>query len=823
MVGNGGESTRTRTTTVLVFLTWIRLRDRWQNCVAVSVILGVVLGTALFAVAGARRTQSSYDRFLRAANASTMSVATPTGFVQSDVDAVAALVGVAHSGTYVGFQVLVLVDGKPDFRQALQTEASLDGAFFDQDRFAVRLGRRPDPSRPDEVAFNELAAHLYGYQVGQRLHLGVYRVEDYQDPTFFANAPPPQTTIEVTVAGVGSFTDELFQDEADRSPRMLMTQAFTAQNESLATYGFQGLVLARGDAGVASLTDELGSIREPGTSEVHVTSVDREHARRALRPLSIVLVVFGAMAVMVALVLGGQALRRMQRRDLSEVSVLRSLGASSRTVVAASLIAPLFTIAGTAVVAAVVAVSASPLMPLGPARPFEAEKGIDVDVTVIGLGVAVVAVVLAGVVLLGGHAMSRSKRTRAVDRRRPGRLGLASAISKSPIASIGLGMALDSSGQSRAVPMRSVMAGTALAVAALVGAISFDGNLQSLTHTPALYGWNWDAAIFSGDGYDNLDPAKTSAILAADQAVAAWSGAYFGSAEVDRLDVPLLGMDPSSQVLPPVVRGRSIANDTEIVLGTETAAAIGKGIGDSITLGSASGSHVVRIVGIMTFPSIGRVHVEHVSLGVGGLVAPSLVPGYDRNLFGALQPGVGPNVAFLRFSPGTDAQAELANLRGTTAPLSGVAGLDVLLVKRPSEIVIAATFAHAPLWVTAGFAVLAALSLCLALIASVRRRRRDLAVLRALGFTGRQLGQTVVWNATFVMIVGLAIGVPVGVVGSNTLWRLFAHQIEVVARPRSSAIATIAIVAVALVAANLAAIVPARQARKLDAAVILRS
>ncbi|MEO7370778.1 MAG: hypothetical protein ABIZ69_07950, partial [Ilumatobacteraceae bacterium] len=225
MVGNGGESTRTRTTTVLVFLTWIRLRDRWQNCVAVSVILGVVLGTALFAVAGARRTQSSYDRFLRAANASTMSVATPTGFVQSDVDAVAALVGVAHSGTYVGFQVLVLVDGKPDFRQALQTEASLDGAFFDQDRFAVRLGRRPDPSRPDEVAFNELAAHLYGYQVGQRLHLGVYRVEDYQDPTFFANAPPPQTTIEVTVAGVGSFTDELFQDEADRSPRMLMTQA----------------------------------------------------------------------------------------------------------------------------------------------------------------------------------------------------------------------------------------------------------------------------------------------------------------------------------------------------------------------------------------------------------------------------------------------------------------------------------------------------------------------------------------------------------------------------------------------------------------------
>jgi len=53
-----------------------------------------------------------------------------------------------------------------------------------------------------------------------------------------------------------------------------------------------------------------------------------------------------------------------------------------------------------------------------------------------------------------------------------------------------------------------------------------------------------------------------------------------------------------------------------------------------------------------------------------------------------------------------------------------------------------------------GLALGAVSALALTLIASVRRRRRDLAVLRMLGFTNRQLAAVVAWQST--IAVGIA-------------------------------------------------------------------
>ena len=44
------------------------LRQRWRSYVAITVLIGVVGGIGLFAIAGARRTQSAYPRFLRSVN-----------------------------------------------------------------------------------------------------------------------------------------------------------------------------------------------------------------------------------------------------------------------------------------------------------------------------------------------------------------------------------------------------------------------------------------------------------------------------------------------------------------------------------------------------------------------------------------------------------------------------------------------------------------------------------------------------------------------------------------------------------------------------------
>ena len=53
-------------------------------------------------------------------------------------------------------------------------------------------------------------------------------------------------------------------------------------------------------------------------------------------------------------------------------------------------------------------------------------------------------------------------------------------------------------------------------------------------------------------------------------------------------------------------------------------------------------------------------------------------------------------------------------------------------------------------------------ALCLTLIASVRRRRRDLALLKTLGFTRRQLAAAVAWQSTIAVALGAVVGVPAG-------------------------------------------------------------
>jgi ABC-type antimicrobial peptide transport system permease subunit len=66
--------------------------------------------------------------------------------------------------------------------------------------------------------------------------------------------------------------------------------------------------------------------------------------------------------------------------------------------------------------------------------------------------------------------------------------------------------------------------------------------------------------------------------------------------------------------------------------------------------------------------------------------------------------------------------------------------------------------------------VLAALafgSLAHVLVSTVRRRRRDLAVLKALGFTRRQVMMTVAVQATVVLGIALLIAVPLGIAAAG--------------------------------------------------------
>jgi ABC-type lipoprotein release transport system permease subunit len=100
-------------------------------------------------------------------------------------------------------------------------------------------------------------------------------------------------------------------------------------------------------------------------------------------------------------------------------------------------------------------------------------------------------------------------------------------------------------------------------------------------------------------------------------------------------------------------------------------------------------------------------------------------------------------------------------------------------------------------------------SLWLTLMASVRRRRKDLAVLKTLGFTRRQLAATVAWQATAAVTAGIVAGIPLGIALGRYLWDLFARQISVVPEPTVPAMTAVVVTLGALATANLVAALPA--------------
>jgi ABC-type antimicrobial peptide transport system permease subunit len=115
------------------------------------------------------------------------------------------------------------------------------------------------------------------------------------------------------------------------------------------------------------------------------------------------------------------------------------------------------------------------------------------------------------------------------------------------------------------------------------------------------------------------------------------------------------------------------------------------------------------------------------------------------------------------------------------------------------------------------------MSLGLTLASGVSRRRRDLSILKSLGFTRRQVSSTVVWQSSIIVGIGLLVGVPLGIALGRWLWILFAGRLPVVARPTAPVLVLVGIACGLMVVANLVAALPARVAGRTPVAASLRS
>jgi hypothetical protein len=238
---------------------------------------------------------------------------------------------------------------------------------------------------------------------------------------------------------------------------------------------------------------------------------------------------------------------------------------------------------------------------------------------------------------------------------------------------------------------------------------------------------------------------------------------------------------------------------------------------------SGSNTRRLTIVGTATMPTVGVGHGLHLSMGTGAVLDYHLIPAANLNI--QQEKFSGPNVIFVRFRASANPATVLRSLEEVENRLNVATDGAVLLAgpQHPGQIVDYKAMGRIPAALAAalGFGAVSALGLTLA--ASVRRRRRDLALLKALGFTRRQLAVAVSWQASVSVAIGTVVGIPVGLVLGRWLWTLFAQELYAVPRPSVPALSIVAVGLGALVVANLVALIPARRAARVPTALVLRA
>ena len=106
------------------------------------------------------------------------------------------------------------------------------------------------------------------------------------------------------------------------------------------------------------------------------------------------------------------------------------------------------------------------------------------------------------------------------------------------------------------------------------------------------------------------------------------------------------------------------------------------------------------------------------------------------------------------------------------------------------------------------FALLGIGSLAHLCATAVRRRRRDLAIVKALGFTRSQVRAVLTWQATTVTFVGLLVGVPAGLFVGRLSWASVTQAVRIINEPVVAAPVLLGIAAGALLTVNALALAP---------------
>ena len=835
-------------------LAWYRFRAtfrrRWGGYLALAVLIGLVGGVAMGSMVAARRTDASYPKFLASTNPSDLVVEpfTKTNYSPAFLRQLARLPHVTGVAAAVPLTAATLTASGSlgtvllAHVQLAGTLAGTDGIFSAQDRMTIVRGRAADPARPDEVVATPVAVALLHLHVGSQVRVGLIR--NSGSGSLYGHA-------DLTVVGIGVLNTQVLQDSVDsgRTGFLVGTPALTREFASCCASGMTvGLRLDGGgkyDTAVGREYQQLLATSpyiSRGGSElyIYVTAAIEAEAQRAIRPEAIALAVFGLIAGLAALIIGTQSVARQLRAGADDAGALRAFGAGPTMIMADGLPGIVAAVTAGALLAVGVAVALSPFSLFGPVREVEPGHGIYLDWTVLGLGALGLVLLLGGVAAVIAYRQVPHRlagREHAGDRR-PAAVRVVAAARLPAPAVEGMRLALDPGRGRTAIPVRSVLAGAVLAMTVVSATLTFGASLATLVSHPTLYGWNFGYALYAVQGWGSVPVRWADPLLARDRAVAATTGVVFATVQINGQTVPAMVAPTRPAVGPHILSGHGLDGSHELVLGPATLAQLHQRVGSTVTLASGSFHVRLRIVGTATMPAIGSVLTVHTSMSTGALFSTAVLPdGAGSGPFGPLL--YGPNAILIRLRPGISQTAGLRSMQAISRQLSGALkspreeaatgglsvadAVDLLPAQRPAEIVNYRAMGAMPAVLAGGLAAGAVAGLGLTLVASVRRRRRDFALLKTLGFTRGQLAGAIAWQSSAIAMIGLVIGVPVGIAAGRWLWLLFARELSAVPDP-TVPVGSIALAGLGAVAlANVVAALPARRAARTPAAEVLRA
>ncbi|MDQ3980115.1 MAG: FtsX-like permease family protein [Actinomycetota bacterium] len=761
---------------------WARadLRRRWQGLAVIVLVLGGFGAFALTALVGARRADSAWDRFRAETRAPDAFVSVPSRNDRAATEEIRRLPGVADAGGF--YYVPVAPQDMPAGGAFAFADERLGHTLY---RPRILDGRRPDPSKADEVTVNPAFAEAAGVGPGDRVTLIA------QDGGGFS--------LGALVVGVHLGTTDVGVNAT--FPSALLTPAFLARHGHEVEIGRLGqfVRLTRGEAGLdefqAAVSDHFG----PGGGVI-VAGAQEDDAgiRDALRVQASALALVAAAAAAATLVAVGQALTRHLAGGINDVPALAALGMTFPQRITCAL--PAVTIVGAAgaAVAALVAYVATPLVPTGLARQVVSETGRTFDPIALLGGPAVLAVLVAAV---GGRAAWRSSRSSAARAGSSPRRPRSLPVWFGPTATVGVNNALGSGTARTRTIARSALIAALVGTLSVTGAATFAVSLDHLVDTPRLYGWDFDVLV-GVDGTDQDQIAAAANGLVDDRDVPRVAVVELGFLTLGGETVETLVVEPRKgrPIHPTLVAGRPPVAPGEISLGSGTVERLGVDLGDKVEAVGVSGSVDLTVVGQSVFPVLG----ENTTTDGAWITVASR-----------------PNLR-LEVSRGSFVMADVVDGADPVGVVRRHTDLFAGLPIPPSDVMNLRQVGSSP-WALAVFlAILGLAAVGHALVVSVRAGRRDFAVLRALGFSRRQVRSAVRWQASAVMLVALA-GLPVGVAAGRWVWTVAASGRGVLMDTVLPLTLLAAIVAAGFAASHVVAVIPAQLAARMPPSRTLRA